>query len=177
MTLDHKLRFENAEYVAKITIKLENGRLSICGDLYSLKYGPESSGQNIDSIADKFPTDATVQRIKAVWERWHLNDMRAGSAWQEKFLRTYPVNAVYPESHYDKATKALTDAGLNPAPDYIHNGKPYLYGHAWLKEELPAEIIAEVTSWQATTESKAAGIARTSKAALCRASIPAGARP
>lgn len=74
--------------------------------------------------------------LRRVWERWHLNHMRAGTPVQETFLREHPVQATYPESHYDKALQALTEAKLNPDPE-----TGYRYGHAWLKEEVPADVL------------------------------------
>jgi hypothetical protein len=84
-------------------------------------------------------TRATVRKLFDVWNRWHLNDMKAGSATQEEYLRAHPVVAVYPESHYDKASKALADAGLNPDAD------GYSYGHAWKHEDVPADVLEFLT--------------------------------
>ena len=72
--------------------------------------------------------------------------MKAGSPAQEAWLAANPVTAVYPESHYDKASAALAAAGLNPDPDYLHNGIPYRYGSAWLKRDIPADVVAEIES-------------------------------
>lgn len=75
------------------------------------------------------------------WERWHLNDMKAGSPAQEEWLRAHPVNAVYPKSHYEEASKALEKAGLNPDPT-----TGYKYGHAWMREEIPGEVLAKLAA-------------------------------
>lgn len=77
----------------------------------------------------------TIRRFFDTWDRWRLNDMKAGSKAQEDYLRAHPVVAVYPESHYEKASKALADAGLNPDAD------GYKYGHAWKREEVPADVL------------------------------------
>jgi hypothetical protein len=121
-----------------VEVSLEDGRLSICGSIWNPRETDiYSGGQNIDEIAKLLRGNARIQRIKAVWERWHLNDLRAGTPAQMAYLREHPVNAVYPESHYKKASKVLTDAGLNPDGGYK-------YGFAWLKEELPADVVAMV---------------------------------
>lgn len=75
-----------------------------------------------------------------VWKTWHRNDMRAGSPVQEEYLWLNPIHAVYPETYYEKASALLAEAGLNPD----QNG--YKYGSAWLKEELPKEIVAFLES-------------------------------
>ncbi len=104
-------------------------------------------GQCVDKVAELFPDDAKAQRMRAIWDRWHLNDMNAGSPAQMEWLRNNEIVAPYPKSHYEEASKALALVGLNPDPDYLHNGKPYLYGHAWIKEELPADVVNEIRSW------------------------------
>ncbi len=96
----------------------------VANDLTWTKYAP---GWDADKVA----------ALAAIAGRWHLNDLTAGSPAQEEWLREHPVDAVYPESHYDKALVALRAAGLNPDPS--HDG--YVYGSAWLYEELPAEVV------------------------------------
>jgi hypothetical protein len=70
--------------------------------------------------------------------------MTAGSPAQHEWLRLNPVTAVYPESHYEKASAALAAVGLDPDPGYLHNGKPYRYGHAWLMRTIPADVVTEI---------------------------------
>lgn len=108
-----------------------------------------------------------LAKLRDVWKRWHLNGMTAGSPAQEAWLRDNPVTAVYPESHYEKAASAaLAAVGLNPDPNFFHPTKsrdrviltggygvdarieriptfdvPYSYGHAWLYEEVPADVL------------------------------------
>jgi hypothetical protein len=97
-------------------------RLSICGNVWR----PDrkdilGSGQNHEEIAALFPDDPRVQRIVKVWRRWHLNDMRAGCEHQ-RAEGGHGVGDVCPIDGYR-------------------------YGSAWLYEELPDKIIAEVKSW------------------------------
>ena len=56
-----------------------------------------------------------------------------------------------PRYRRGRTSKMLADAGLNPDQTYLYKGLPYQYGSAWLKEELPAEVIAEVESWFTST--------------------------
>lgn len=100
-------------------------------------------GQIIDEIARMFPENKLIQGVLPVWQRWHLNCMRAGSPMQESFLR----NASLTHARYDDAVAFLMHAGLQPDHSCVVDGKPYLYGHRWLKEELPEEIIQEILSW------------------------------
>lgn len=91
---------------------------------------------------------ARVERLMELWDRWHLNHMKAGSPAQEAWLRANPVKVVYPESHLDVALVALTAVGLQPDPDHIgSNGKPYSYGAQWLKEEVPHDVLVELLTY------------------------------
>lgn len=125
-------------------IKFEGGRLSISG-----VEGPLASGNALGGCgqidmhlrAEHFGTfapgwsHARVVEFLRIWGRWHLNDVRAGSPRQRDFIRGLP------DKSYEAASAALTEAGLNPDAEYLHNGAPYKFGSAWLGEEVPAEII------------------------------------
>lgn len=133
----------------KVTVEVEikDGELSICGNVWNPRETDcYSCGQNLDELRELVRGSAKMKRIHAVWERWHLNHLRGGSPRQREHLKTLTFPG-YPVSHYTWACEVLEAAGLHPDTEYIHDGKPYRYGSAWLKEELPAEIIAEVESW------------------------------
>jgi hypothetical protein len=122
----------------EIEIRIENDgrRLAITGGIWNGRHTDYAScGQNLDQIGRLFPGSAKVQRIVKVWERWHLNDLRAGDPAQENWLRENGRGRDYTET-----VDRLAEAGL-----LVHDG--YRYGSAWLSEELPAEIVAEVQSW------------------------------
>lgn len=122
---------------------LKDGGFTMSGNIWNPRMTDiYSGGQCVDEIASYFPENETVQRMAAVWKRWHLNDMQAGSPAQRAFLETHPDLRGY-----DAVTTALTEAGLNPDANYLHNGKPYEYGTAWLKEDLPSEVIEEIQNW------------------------------
>lgn len=136
---------------AYITWEFKDGKFSMCAEIWmASKRDIIMGGQCVREVAAFFPEDEKAQRMVEIWERWHLNDLVAGSPAQMKWLRDNPLDPkeyAYPASHYDVAGKKLEEAGLNPDPDYIHNEKPYKYGHAWLKEEIPADVAAEIESW------------------------------
>ena len=134
------------------TIRFEDGRLSISG-----VEGPLASGNALGScgqidmhlpevpallwnFAEGWDADL-LARFLAVWGEWHLNALTPGSPRQMAFLKANPVEVEPGGSHYTKALDALTLAGLSPDADLIHDGKPYVYGSAWLKTEVPAEVI------------------------------------
>jgi hypothetical protein len=122
------------------------GRLAIVAHVWnSRKTDLHAVGQMHDEIQKYFGHDPKVKRILEVWKRWHLNTMRAGSPAQEDFLRQYDTKGV--PSTYEMRCVWLKRAGLNPDPNYLIKGKPYEYGHAWLREELPQDVIDEIKSW------------------------------
>ena len=109
-----------------VTIRYsDDGRLSLTGVV-----GPQANGNcrgscgqirqpNLIRYEEGWDA-ASVAHLFVIWERWHLNDMRAGCAHQ----------------------RAL---GWN---DYTqHPSEPcptcgYAYGSQWLKEEVPADVLA-----------------------------------
>jgi len=125
-----------------VAIKMTDGGLSITGVVGPNQAGGcrGSCGQcreaplEVTGFADGW-NKAKARKLVEIWDRWHLNDMNAGSAVQMEWMRNNPVEAVYPESHYVKAGAALAAAGLNPDAD------GYKYGSAWKREDVPQEVI------------------------------------
>jgi hypothetical protein len=129
---------------AAITWALEDGRFSMSAEICNPRQTDcYVCGQCVDTVAAFFKSNQKVQRMLVIWREYHLNDMMAGS------LAQMAWRADHPKLDYVEACQKLTEAGLNPDPNYIHNGKPYAYGSAWLRREIPAEIIAEIESWSA----------------------------
>ena len=131
-------------YPVHIKIEYESGKLSISGVEGALSSGDcrGSAGQiNMSGIPSdiKLCKDWTTQDVKKlfeIWERWHLNNLKAGTPEQEDFIRTWGKDNKY---DYTAACEALKAAGLYEVID--ENGQPYKYGHSWKKEEVPAEVI------------------------------------
>jgi hypothetical protein len=145
-----KCNYENKGLVnlAEVEWKLDGGNFSASGGIWNTSSGSRrdyvTCGQILKELLSLFPEDQLLQRIVGVWEKWHLNDLKAGSPRQEEFLST--KNAPKGD-HYEWAIQELTDAGLNPDSEYLYQDSPYKYGSAWLKAELPSSVIAEIESW------------------------------
>jgi hypothetical protein len=131
---------------AYITWSLEDGRFSMSAEIWNPQQtGLYLSGQCVDTVAAYFPDDTKAQQMLAVWREWHLNDMKAGSPRQTAWLAAHPRVLKY---DFTQQCRALKDAGLNPDRQCVHeNGKPYSYGSAWLRRELPADVVAMINSW------------------------------
>lgn len=111
----------------EITISIQEGRLSICGASHAL-----GCGQILKNVAALYGDIPKVAELVAIWERWHLNDMNAGSPKQEDFLRGKHLC-------YEEALKALGAVGLLQDDGYT-------YGSAWLFEALPEDVVTFLTS-------------------------------
>lgn len=123
--------------LAVLTWELADGRFTMQGEIWNPRMTDiYVGGQCVDMVAGFFPKNAVAQCMVAIWKRWHLNDMRAGTPAQEAWLRQYGHGKDYTET-----LAKLTEAGYNP-----DNG--YVYGSKWLTEELPPEVIAEIQSWR-----------------------------
>jgi hypothetical protein len=91
-------------------------------------------GQMIDEIAKLFPNYKQVQRIKEIWERFHLNDMKTGTKKQTEIRNETKL------TDYEEICAYLKLVGC-----YEDNG--YKYGHGWLYEPIPEDILNEIKSW------------------------------
>ncbi len=146
----------NAQNVPVIcTVTLENGNLSIVGDIKNF------CGGQIDSTlreglenGDFNPAGAWVKTFLDIWDKWHLNNMRAGcehqraEGWDQK-----PIDPSKPLNAYGKFFDGQQTDSWNMwswIPESENpNGllsKPcpvcgYKYGTAWKKEELPQDVV------------------------------------
>lgn len=126
------LKKENIK--AKIFLKLEKGCFSCSGELYE---GGEctSAGQCIDEIADWFIENETVQEIRKLWKKYHLNDMHAGTPEQEGALERAGFDGF--ANKYSECCEYLKRIGL-----YEQNG--YKFGTGWLKWEIPDKDLKRI---------------------------------
>lgn len=155
MTKTHKHYLGKCDYnnsgrknhEAYITWTFDGARFSMCAEVWKpSKRDIVMGGQCVDTVAAYFPADKLAQRMVAIWRAWHLNDMTAGSPAQEAWLKANPL----PEGErydYARTCERLQAAGLLDDASHEHNGKPYRYGSAWLKRDIPDDVAAEITGW------------------------------
>lgn len=129
-----------------VEISYANNRLSVVGSAYANRKAERnmiSSGQNIDE-ARKVTTPGPgltmddVRGVVDVWDRWHLNDMRAGCTHQRSFGWD-AMHALESRGRYTGMSEARVRA-------FERIGRPcpacgYRYGSAWLSEEVPADVV------------------------------------
>lgn len=123
--------------VEVILRRRQDGGEGLC--LSMVGEAPDSFGQWQKEIRDHISRPLIpgeqIDRMGEVWERWHLNDMRAGCEHQR--------------------AAGEHSAWFGDQGDYsgVRIGYPrclvcgYSYGSKWLYEELPAEIVEEIKSW------------------------------
>jgi hypothetical protein len=148
-----------------ITIEATSERLSITGVEGPRANGDArgSSGQCVDALDRLTGLDGgwtldMVRRLKAEWERWHLNDMRAGCEHQRKAgWETRPIDPSKPLNAYGKHTGGTSDTwnmlawvSRKEHPEGLL-GEPcdvcgYKYGSAWRSEPVPDDVLAFLTS-------------------------------
>lgn len=80
---------------------------------------------------------AQIREIVSVWQRWHLNDLRAGTREQMAAIAHIQKNHFW----YEDACEHLKEIGL-------YEDRGYKFGHAWLYEPMPENVIAQIKSWQ-----------------------------
>lgn len=109
-------------------------------------------------------TDAQLTEFMAIWDRWHLNHMRAGCEHQRaEGWGDRPIDPSKPTRSYGKHFEGQKSDSWNllgwVRPDEHPEGLlgvpcptcGYKYGTSWLREELPAEVIAKLASFPASS--------------------------
>lgn len=166
------VHFTDGKISADVTVSLKNGRLSICGTTYSgtklLKNEKNciASGQCIDEAAPILP-----EQFVEIWDRWHMNDMRAGTVAQTEALHHFKKTLRNLDGDealaYLSSFGIVTDENRERMTSYVnwklHKSRlsgvtyemacqylsfcgllvenEYKYGQAWLNEPLPADVV------------------------------------
>lgn len=123
------LKCGQKENLVTLEWELKDGVFSMSGNVWNrTKTDIYCGGQIVDQIAKLFPHNKRVQEMFEVWNQWHLNDMQAGCEHQRKLgWDKNEINAPCPTCGYK-------------------------YGSAWLKKEIPHEIIEKIESWGSVLE-------------------------
>ena len=100
--------------------------------------------------------DRRVQRLCALWDRWHLNCIRAGCRHQiEEKWAERPIDPSKPTNTYGKFVEDRMTTTWNQLVWVSRKKHPqgllsepcpicgYRYGTEWLIEELPDEVVSE----------------------------------
>lgn len=94
-----------------------------------------AGGQMVDELVHFFPGNDKIKRLVAIWEQYHLNDMKAGTRKQTEAIESWTKQGN--RYDYTEAVNHLKAIGL-----YEDNG--YKYGHGWLYQPVPESVITEI---------------------------------
>ena len=112
-------------------------------------------GQCLDTIA-QYVDDPVFREIYAIWKRWHLNGMNAGTPEQEDAVKKWIADGH--KYDYDSACAYLAEIGLLTVPFHgvsagrVYNGELYTYGRGWIVNELPQDVVDRVKELMLSTK-------------------------
>ncbi len=126
--------------------------LSICGNVWNGNHRHIlAGGQCLDTIAQyraELNDPAFFNELYALWKKYHLNGMHAGTPEQETAVEEW--KAAGNQYDYTAACEMLKARGLYQV-NYTglsvgrrYENEPYRYGQAWLIQELPDEVLSRV---------------------------------
>jgi hypothetical protein len=139
--------------------RMENGQRVYTGEKTPVYYeftasamiGKRCGGQCLDTIArhiGELDDPATFRKIHAYWKKYHLNGMHAGTPEQENAIdewkkagNKYDYSAVC-EMLKERGLYEIPYTGLSVGRKYT--GELYKYGHAWLVQEIPADVLQDM---------------------------------
>jgi len=112
-------------------------------------------------IEDEYERNLCL-RILEVWDRWHLNDMKAGCehqrelGWQDILI---PLEELKNKRVNQREGKALAMWVTEKEHPLGVLCKPcpvcgYQYGTKWLKENIPDDVVREIVQWPSNMEVK-----------------------
>ena len=151
------------EVEVNVTDKPDGAALSITSSVWLLsRRDIIAGGQLQDSLLDYLTEPAykrsDVDRLLAIWQRWHLNDMRAGcehqraEQWDKRPLfedKPLAAYVAHPDGHHGWNMLVWV-----PEKHGGLLGKPcdtcgYRYGSRWLYEPLPLDVVESLKAWPA----------------------------
>lgn len=118
---------------------------SVCGNMWNNRHTDVIwGGQCVDDIAKQFEeirNNGLYMEIMGLWEKYHLNDMHAGTPEQEKAVKELRERNNGRYLNYDEICLHLKWMELY---EVELNGESYRYGSAWLYEEIPEKDLRRI---------------------------------
>lgn len=134
----------------------EDGTLSITGTEGPLpNYGCMGCcGQIVDELhtIEKYAPHwnrALLDKFVAVWRKYHLNDVRAGTEEQEDIINTYGTKGMQYTDH------CLLLKEFNMYEVKLPDGTVHTYGSKWLKRTVPEDVLTFLYSLPSTDRTPA----------------------
>ena len=126
--------------------------LSICGNIWNSRHSDiVCGGQCLGTIAkykEQLEDKEVFETLYNLWKKYHLNGMHAGTPEQEIAIDNWKSQGNRYE--YTSACEMLKACGLYEV-NYTglsvskrYNNEPYKYGHDWLIQELPGDVLLKI---------------------------------
>ena len=101
-------------------------------------------GQCLDTLMKIYEEQNVIVPYKialltGLWEKYHLNDLHAGTPEQEEYLHSIGITGF--ANNYEKCCEALKEAGLYECE---WKGKKSYFGGSWFHWDIPAEEIKRI---------------------------------
>ena len=139
-------------YSAKVELELtDKGRgleLSICGEINNPRGRCVSGGQNMENLREYLGDNETFCRLTALWEKYHLNGLRAGTSRQLDALKAADIHGYDASCEYLKSiglyVDTLADDEFLSCETEMASRNHYEFGCGWILKKIPAAAIAEI---------------------------------
>ena len=145
------------------TFTMENGKkiptgkttpeyveLSICGYVYNhIHTDCVLGGQCLDEMYKFLKHDKLFAEIYHLWKNYHLNGMHAGTPEQEKAVQDWKQKTGK-QYDYTEICEYLKEIGLYEVNftgltvGRRYENEPYKYGHGWIIQQLPGDILNRI---------------------------------
>jgi hypothetical protein len=135
-----KFRYKTTKGFRSVDLKKRQRPLltvSFTGSVTFQSTGGNHGGQCVETIRKIWGHRPEIAELCDLWDRWHLNDLRAGTRKQSEALRGKKNRSKH--EHYTWACNYLKRKGL-----LVDQG--YKYGAEWLFEEIPATVVKRIKS-------------------------------
>lgn len=123
--------------------------LHIRGEVWNTKHTDiVMGGQCLESMKP-YIHSALFNEIYELWSKYHLNGMHAGTPEQEAAIKAREER-IGRHLTYDESCELLKEAHLyeveytGPSVGRMYDHEPYVYGHAWLIQDLPDDVVKRV---------------------------------
>lgn len=145
---------KNGERIPTGKTTPEYVELSICGDIWNNTHTDIlCGGQCLDTIAIFRKQLSPANRdlfdlLHDLWKKYHLNGMHAGTPEQEAAIHEW--EAAGNRYDYKAACKMLKERGLyevkftGKTVGRMYHHEPYKYGHGWVVNDLPGDVLLKV---------------------------------
>lgn len=144
--MEKKITFKYDDIRLEMNIRLTETKsgeaLGISGMVYRKnkrgRWMEIGGGQCLDDeyFKEASKRSALVRKVVELWERYHLNDMHAGTEKQEDFLEKH-----FKDNPNERGYKASCDA-LDKAGLLVDDG--YKYGTNWLFRPIPEKALDDI---------------------------------